>query len=528
MAEQRTKIEENNLKNISEIVGQRLIDEQNKIETNNQDIDCIISSKEIYSNLALNEDGDAKIYKKLFKDKFLYDHSLGSWFYWNDHYWREDYIENALSSVSDVYRKVYDIELQRQQWSKVIAEKKGDDEALKECNYKIKALLKRISTLQTVKRKNSVLKLARAGINSLGVTGDKWDQKPWLLACPNGCIDLETGIFSPGEPKDFIKTVCPTPWDDINTDCKPWIQYLHEIFNYNNDLVEYIQRFLGYCLTGITKEDVYVILYGEHGRNGKGTLVEIIKIILGELAHVVPSDFLMTQSITSNKGPDAEMASLRGKRLVWSSESNKGDKLDVGKVKMLSGSDTISARAPHAVRAIQYPPTHKLLIMTNRRPRVPADDSAFWHRTHVVPLTLSFVVKPTKDYERLVNKDLKKQLLECKSGILAWLVRGCLKWQEEGLNPPAIVINATKEYRDFEDIIGQFVEERCLEHPEFKEKPKDLYENYKDWCFENGHYKLAKKQFLHEMKSKFKMIRISVNYFKGLKLLFPGEEKENE
>lgn len=504
----------------------RMLKKQKEIDDKKELNKNIFKSTDVHKNLYLNEDGDANIYKELFKDKFLYDHSLRSWFYWNDHYWREDYIDNALSSVSKVYSITYNNELRFQRER---LEKSKDDKIIKRTEKIINLLVKRINVIQTINRKNSILKLARAGVKSLGITGDKWDQKPWTLACKNGCVDLRTGEFKNGNPGDFIKTVCPTKWIDIESRCMPWIQFLHEIFDFNEELVDYIQRLLGYCLTGTTKEDIYIILYGEHGRNGKGTLIETLKLILGELAHKVPSEFLMSQNMSSNKGPDAETFALRGKRIVWASESNKGDKLDVGRIKELSGSDTLSARAPHAVRPIQFKPTHKLMLMTNRRPRIPADDSALWHRIHVIPFDLSFVEKPEKEYERKVNKYLDLELIKYKSEILAWIVRGCLKWQKIGLSSPKIIMDSTKEYRDFEDTIGQFIKEKCIENinsKECRETPKLLYTSYKNWCAENGHYKLSKKQFIHELKSKYEFKKDNVNYFYGIELI-PGGDHEH-
>jgi len=130
---------------------------------------------------------------------------------------------------------------------------------------------------------------------------------------------------------------------------------------------------------------------------------------------------------------------LKGKRIVWASETGEGRHLNIGKVKWLTGEDTITARAPFAKRQITFSPTHTLFLLTNHKPHITADDYAIWQRVHLVPFNLSFIDEPKTEYERKRDPDLSKKLKEEASGILAWLVRGCLSWRIEGLNPPRIV-----------------------------------------------------------------------------------------
>lgn len=464
------------------------------------------SNKTTLKALFQNEDGDSYLLIKLFRHKYLYDHAAGVWYYWNDHYWRFDELNHAPVLIKDVIR-MYNKQLHYENYALDIAKKKNKEEDEKTHKYIAKKIKERVEKLQTIKRKKNILSLAVCGTKSLGYPGSNWDTKPMLLGCKNGCLDLKNGSFGDGQPADYLKTVSPIEWGNIDTPCPIWEKFLLDIFGQDQSIVDYMQRLLGYGITGLTTEHIYPILWGAKGRNGKGTLLETLKYILGPLAYKAPATFFMQQGHAKQSGSaDAEMMAFRGARLVWGSETNEGDRLDTAKLKELVGGDTISARPPYGKRQIEFKPSHLLLLITNKRPRVPANDLALWRRIHLIPFLYSFIDDPdTKDpFQVSADKELLDKLKIEAPGILAWLVKGCILWQEFGLLPPDSISIATEKYREEEDILGHFLIECCYQgNNQYKAKGKDLYSKYKEWCLEVGHNSMAKKRFLKDMRERF-------------------------
>lgn len=489
-----------------------------------------VPEKIIYQALDENEDGDAALVVLLFKGLRLYDqraNPVAAWHYWNDHHWREDEQKHIFPLVNDVVGLYYE-QRQREKWkirklnkdcklSQVEREQEIDS-----LTQKIQALKARVISLQTLKRKTSVLRLASMGINSLGYVGDGWDRDPWLLGCKNGVIDLKKGICRPGQPEDYIKTICPVAWDD-NSDCPTWKQILFEILDHDQELFDFMQRLFGYAITGLREEHIYPIFWGPHGRNGKGTIFETLKLILGPMAYRAPTQLVMQGLHSKSPGPNSALMKFRGARIVWTSEANKKDHIDTAIVKGLSGGDTITARNPFDRKETDFTPSHTIFTVVNPLPKVDADDDAFWDRAILFPFNLSFVDNPNpkRSWERQRNTKLEDTLKKELPGILKWLVQGTQEWVQHGLMIPRQLTEAKEKYRVSEDIIGNFLEESCyveIDNMSIKAKPRDLYLKYKEWCVENGYKNLNKKHFNEAVKKKLgEQYKIEgVMYYKGI------------
>lgn len=236
------------------------------------------------------------------------------------------------------------------------------------------------------------------------------------------------------------------------------------MFKGDDELLRFVQRLLGCALAGLVHEHVLPIFWGS-GRNGKGTLLEVVAGVLGpELAVPVPADALMEQRKGSD-GPQPYLYALRGKRLAWASESNEGRRVDAALVKQLTGGDLLHVRTLHG-KPVMFEPTHLLLLLTNHKPHLAADDPAVWERVLLVPFTERFVAEPGAG-EKQREAGLKEALLAEGAEILAWLVRGCMGWQMlGGLRPPAVVKAATAAYREEEDDLKPFLAERCVQRAE--------------------------------------------------------------
>jgi len=335
-------------------------------------------------------------------------------------------------------------------------------EVLKKLEIDRKSIMKRIMVLHTVKRKESVLELAHTGANSLAIRGDEWDKENMLLAVQNGVIDLRTGELCRGKPRDYIKTAAPVEYIGLGIIAPTWERFLNDIFDGNQGLVDYIQRLLGYGITGLVNHHVFPIFWGPHGRNGKGTILETLKHVLGELAYKTRAEMLLASRFGPTRGAaDADTMAFRGKRIIWASETDDGRALNTERIKELCGGDTLNARPPYGKRTVEFSPTHLLILMTNNRPKVPTEDTAIWDRIHLIPFNIRFVDDPHGPNERRADHDLFDKLKAESSGILAWLVKGCLDWQRTGLLPPDIVKAANVEYRQDEDEIRQFLDEEC-------------------------------------------------------------------
>jgi putative DNA primase/helicase len=212
---------------------------------------------------------------------------------------------------------------------------------------------------------------------------------------------------------------------------------------------------------------------------------------------------LEQKTARSNGSPNSAILALRGKRLVWASETNEGRKLNVSLIKELVGGDTLNARGAYARRHVEFRPSHLLLLLTNNKPQVPPKDFAIWQRIHLIPFTQKFVPNPSADDECRADPKMLEKLKAEASGILSWMVRGCIAYQEGGLQPPEIVQKATKEYQRDENILANFLDDVCEMGPAKEVMGGNFYQAYKSWCNESGHHPLSATKFGREMKEVF-------------------------
>ncbi len=275
-------------------------------------------SKAVYSE----QDGDASIYIKLYRDRFRFDHSSGIWLERKEHYYSEDIIGESLAAI-DKITGLYEKEAARFFWLQMKAVKEQNTKAEHEAEKDLRAYRRKIGLLQKIQWKQAVLQLAAAGKHSLGLTGNEWDQDPWILPCVNGIVDLKTGNLRPGRKDEYIKTICPHEYKGLGLETPAWKVFMASLFD-NAEISAFIQRLFGSALLGVVIEHLLPILTGG-GRNGKGTILEALKYALGALAGPVPSELLLRQRDSKNPdAPSASLMALRGKRIVWASETERG------------------------------------------------------------------------------------------------------------------------------------------------------------------------------------------------------------
>ena len=482
-----------------------------------------ITSKFINECLQANELGDGTLYAAEFRDRFLFCKNTQEWFEWMGHCWQRDIMNHTLASVETVVdHYLTECKAVAARIVDLSGAEDVDRDEIKKLRDKQSALLARARQLRADKRRTACLKFAHTIVNPISIAGEEFDQKPMLFPCANGVIDLETGRLNPGVPGDFLSLASPVEFLGIDIPAPIWERTLLEIFNGNKELVAYVQRLFGYAMTGMVKEKVFPVLFGRTGWNGRSLIVETISYVMGALAGSIPSEMLLSQKYSkSSSGPSPDIMSLKGIRMAFASEIDEGQRFSASKIKWLTGKDELTGRSPHDKYPTRFKPTHKLFVMTNTQPQAPPNDKAFWERLHLIPFKISFVNRdPQESHERRAILDLDQQVLQEAPGILAWLVRGCLLWQRDGLNPPKDITEATEQYRKNEDLLADFIDECCFREPAVKDKASVLYARFVSWYHDNvGKNEPSGTWFGKQLAQKFEKHKVEgcVTYH-GIKL----------
>lgn len=389
--------------------------------------------------IALSEDALALRFEAENKGFLAYAHKLGAWFIYDEAtgMWQRDQMERVAHFIREHVRGLNTQQQEKWLRARVVS---------------------------------AVEQLARRAPD-LAITGDDFDANPWCLGTPAGVLDLRDGQLLPHDPGHYVsKRVSVAPTLD-----KPalWLQFLEDATGSDAQLMDYLQRLAGYCLTGETREEALVFMHGPGG-NGKGVFMNALREIMADYARQAPMQVFLASA--SDRHP-TELANLFGARLVLASESPEGRRWDEEKVKSLTGRDAIAARFMGR-DFFEFVPRFKLLVASNHKPRIRTVDDAWRRRLHLVPFTR----KPANP-----DPGLKDKLRAEYPAILNWMIEGAEWWSREGLCPPEIVKAATEEYFREEDVIGLWFEECCEVMPSARAERKDLYASYEAWCRGMGH-----------------------------------------
>lgn len=472
-----------------------------------------LDTKAVVGMVYDGQKGCAELFAMLNKGRFCFDHTAGTWHVFQGHYWDHADVCQPIKEVDQVQAifKRAEVELSADiialsEQARVCDSTEESQkllEKVKTAEANVKAASALVKNLNALAFRKQVVEFSAVGEQSLGVSGTGWDLHPWLLACVNGVVDLKTGKLSPGTPDQYIKAHCPTPYDPAAT-APIYKMALSEIFDGNQELIDFFQRIIGMALVGAVYEHKLIVLEGR-GRNGKDTLLSAICHTLGpRLAGAIQSEILLDQGrMRSSAGPSADIMRLQGLRLAFASETNEGAWMNAGKLKLLTGGGELVGRAPYARREVAFTPSHTLMLLTNSKPHAPADDFALWKRLVLIPFGLSFVENPEKPNERKADRNLVDNLKAEAPGVLNWMVEGCLEWQRIGLNPPAIVREATRAYQRDEDVLQQFVDEACVVDDYTIVGASALYSHYRTWALENGLKPISGTKFGRKMAERF-------------------------
>jgi len=427
-----------------------------------------------------NEQADAEIAKRHLNGRYVHDRGRAETFARQP---GSHCVRDALGQITVETNAYLNAEYTRYRDKTVAAlnDPTTPEDELKRLSILLKLTNRRINAINSRSRLKNIMQFILEGAGGIAITSDCWNSDPWLFPVVNGVIDLRTFVFRPPTPNDLFFKFAPTPWVDIDTPAPYWDGFLLSSFDGNERLVRYVQKVLGSSIVGNSKQQEFYVFWGE-GRNGKGCMFETLKGVLGPLVDPIRSEIIMESRFEENpKGADPELLDMQGQRIVWASETKQGKKLNIEKIKRFTGADTLKGRLNYSNEIVSFKPSHTLLLLTNHKPRVGGGEYALWQRLRLIPFLLSFVDNPTEPHERPRDVDLPERLLTERSGILAWLVQGCRLWQEEGLEPPPEVLDATSEYQADEDMAQAFLDARCEVASWASVGAGELHEEFTNW-----------------------------------------------
>ncbi|MDD5250475.1 MAG: phage/plasmid primase, P4 family [Rhodocyclaceae bacterium] len=386
-----------------------------------------------------------------------------------------------------------------QEGVKLVARGLLDEAAKTDDDHRRQALFKHNKTCETRKTLSSAIALARTS-PAIMISSSSLDRDRYALASDNAVINLRTGTASAPDPLLLLTHRAHVEYVP-GADCPRWKQFLAEVFEDNWEIIEYVQRVLGYCLTGSTAEEICLVFVGS-GANGKSTLLNIVMRLLGDYAQRMPSSALMVKRGSSgSNGPSPELARLRGARLAVTSEVATGRQLDEELLKNLVSKDSIAARFLHK-DYFEFLPSQKLVFALNHLPTIASGDHGTWRRIRVIPFNRTFDAND-KDVH------LESKLADELPGILNWLLEGCLAWQRDGLSEPVAVKTRTSEYRTDLDIVAQFFDEACdlaANDPSYAGTYKTaaalLYQSYRRYCSTYGLPSVSNRLFGEDVRQR--------------------------
>ncbi len=417
---------------------------------------------------ALSDVGNAERLVKRHGSKIRYCSSLGKWFIWNKKIWKKDNLGEIISLAIETARSIYQEVVLASDLSK---QEKLSKHALKS---------------QARPRLEAMIHLAQ---HMVAVNQDELDSDPWLLNVENGTVDLKTGNLLPHDPEKLITKICNTEFNP-DAKCPLWMDFLFKVMDENQTLVDFLQRVLGYSLTGITSEQCLFILYGT-GRNGKSTLLEVFKTLLNDYSKKSEMQSFLAKR---DGGINNDIAGLAGARMVSAVEVGLGKSFNESLIKEITGQDTVTARFLYR-EFFEFIPQFKILLAVNSKPDIHGIDEGIWRR---IKLILFGVKIPESEVDKNLLEKLKREL----SGILNWAIKGCLDWQESGLGEPKEVEAATGDYRHEMDEFADFIESRLetaesLAVPESSlwAKSEQIFSEFNSWANENGVEEMCKKKF---------------------------------
>ena len=340
---------------------------------------------------------------------------------------------------------------------------------------------------ESAARVSAIVSMAKSA-GGICVKEEEFDQHDWLFNTVSGTIDLKTGTLHPHDRSQLLSTISPVKFDP-RAECPEWLKLLDRVMLGRQEIVNFMQRLAGYCMSGSTAEQAFIVNYGE-GNNLKSTYLDVLKRVMGP-SYAATTPF-STFSEKRNGGIPNDVAALCKARMVVASEGERTTKLAEAQIKALTGNEEISARFLHK-EFFTFRPRFTIMLQSNHKPVISGTDRGIWRRVRFIPWEYTI-----PDGE--VNKNWAEEEVVAEGpGILAWMVRGCLEYRRIGLAEPEAVRAAIAQYREGEDVLGRWIREECTRIPDSDAPAAGIYQVYRNWCQSTGETSIKAQEFKTEL-----------------------------
>ncbi len=455
--------------NLIDINRKRCVPPKSEKEINNISKDVSKYEESNNINEPLTDVWNSSLFYEKSGDDIKYCDALGGWYVWDGKRWKHDESYEIMRLAKSTVKHIF----QMSDVADKISKKKLFSHAVKsESVSKLKAMIE--------------LTKSEPGIT---IKSDMFDKDLYDLNCSNGTIDLISSDIHIHNKDNFITKLIDVDYNK-KAECPTWHRFLETVFLGDSDLIDYIQKAVGYSLSGSMAEQCLFILYGI-GQNGKSTFLKHLYKILGDYAMNTPASTLIEKY---NESIPNDIARLKAARFVTSIESGKHKKFAEAQIKQLTGDDPISARFLHK-EFFDFFAKFKIFFATNHKPKISGTDIGIWRRIKTIPFEKTFTADE-------IDKTIDKKIESEYEGILAWAVEGFMKWKSEGLGRVDKIDLATAEYKEDSDIIGSFIEEQCVLGQSLRVKSNAITKALQEWAHDGGMKYISRSELIEYLKSK--------------------------
>lgn len=443
------------------------------------------------------EYGNAERLVAKYGEKIRYEKGSGQWYIYDDRRFKRDEVGKIEQMAKRVVRDIY----------KEAKEMEDEDERKETAKW----------AASSESRNKISATIALAGTEpGVGIPQDYFDKNPLLLNLKNGVFNLDTWELLYHSHEQRITQATEISYE-ADAECPRWEAFLDTVFDKNEDMVEFIQRAVGYSLSGLTSEQCLFFCYGT-GKNGKSVFFEVMKMLFCDYYQKAPTEMLLAKK--NDGGASNDIARLRSARMVVATELPANKRFDESKIKDLTGQETITARFLYG-EFFEFYPTHKLWISGNHKPIITGTDEGIWRRINLIPFTIMIPPERRRPMEELLG-EFRAEL----SGILQWALEGFYFYRTDGgLKTPQQVIDATNDFRSDMDVIGGFIEQEIETEREAATPFTEVYARYAEWCSENGEYVQKARTFNQQMRERgyegFLNSKPKTYHWRGIKLINP-------
>lgn len=420
---------------------------------------------------------NGKLFAELNRDRLLHIHETGDWLQFDACAgWLQAEPRQEVRAAKAV------VEYLRADAARQLAAGVEED--------KVRKLLRHIENSSRAPNVSAMIEMAKSE-PSMTRRASEFDADPMLLGLANGVLDLRTGQLCAPSPALLVSKRCNVAYDP-SAACPLFERFMFEI-QPDPDARWFLQRLAGYCLTGDTSAQAFAFLFGT-GCNGKSVYTETMAWLLGDYARKIATEMLM-QHQRNPQGPSPDIVALKGVRLAYASETEEGQRFAAARIKELTGGDTLNGRVPYGKADICFQPTHKLMIVGNHKPEISDMSHGMWRRVMLIGFEQTI---PQANRDPHLHEKLKGE----GPGILNWALAGLRAWRHSGLQIPKAVRDATIAYRDDQDILGDWLRERCDVGAMLTVAKRNVYLDYLNWTKTNGHAPMSQSRLTRRLNDR--------------------------